>query len=543
MKNCFKKMCGLMGMALICVAGAAANETTLYSTSFENFSTGTLEQQKDGIVAWKSIGKVAITDKHQHTGSKSLHLFGGTDNTMELILSGAAQNSRGIRFQAERWTRKTPFRFRIQAKIGSFWKEFSNLDELILVGGFNTDVVVKLPMEKITGLRLICTAPDNTGVLIDNFRLLKEEPSNVTQTPKVASNPIKKLIHNKALFVSGTKHTHTFRIPAIITAPNGDLIAVCDARRKSSTDLIWARDIDIAIRRSTDNGKSWTSMDLICDFGDGHPASDPSLLLDQTTGEIFCFYNYMNQDDAPKEFRLYVQSSKDNGKTWSKARDITDEIAKPEWKMDFKFITSGRGIQTHDGELLHTMVNLKNGLHIFGSKDHGKSWYLKDVPLKPGNESKVIELADDRLMVNCRHNGHGYRWVYISKDGGKTWAGRSDRNLVDPSCNGSILRYTSIKDGYKKNRLLFCNANSFTGRQNLSVRISYDEGETWSEGKVIDSGSSAYSSLTICQDGTIGILYEPGYKEIRFVSFTLEDLTDGKDKLCKSYQLPNVLKK
>ncbi len=384
------------------------------------------------------------------------------------------------------------------------------------------------------------TAPDKAGVLIDDFRLLKDEPTHIPQAPKVASEPIKKRIHDEALFVSGSKDTHTFRIPAIITAKNGDLIATCDARRKSGADLIWVRDIDIAIRRSTDHGKTWTHMDFICDFGDGRPASDPSLLLDQTTGEIFCFYNYMDQDSAPKEFRLYVQSSKDNGKTWGKARDITDEISKPDWKMDFKFITSGRGIQTRGGELLHTMVNLRNGLHIFGSKDHGKSWYLKDVPLKPGNESKVIELADGRLMVNCRAQGKGFRWVHVSKDGGKSWEGRVDRSLIDPGCNGSILRYTSVKDGYQKNRLLFCNANSFKGRQNLSVRISYNEGKTWSEGKVIDSGPAAYSSLTICKDGTIGVLYEPGYKKVRFASFTLEDLTDGRDKLCKPYCLPGV---
>lgn len=506
MKNPLKKMRIAMGLnfVLAAIAGAVENEATLYFTSFENFPVGTLEQRQEGDVVWKSIGKADITDRHQHTGSKSLHMFDGADHTMELTLSGSAQNSRGIRFQAERWTRKDPFECRIQACVGNFWKEASNLDD---------------------------------------FRLLKKEPAHITQTPNVATEPIKKLIHDEALFISGTKETHTFRIPAIITAKNGDLIATCDARRKSSADLIWVRDIDIAIRRSTDNGKTWTGMDLICDFGDGRPASDPSLLLDQTTGEIFCFYNYMDQDDAPKEFRLYVQSSKDNGKTWGKARDITDAISKPTWKMDFKFITSGRGIQTRDGELLHTMVNLKNGLHVFGSKDHGKSWSLKDVPLEPGNESKVIELADGRLMVNCRHNGRGSRWVHVSEDGGKTWEGHAEGSLVDPGCNGSILRYTSIKDGYQKNRLLFCNANSFKGRRNLSVRISYDEGETWSEGKVIDSGPAAYSSLTLCKDGTIGVLYEPGYKEVRFASFTLEDLTDGKDTLCKPYQLPSVLGK
>jgi sialidase-1 len=281
-------------------------------------------------------------------------------------------------------------------------------------------------------------------------------------------------------------------------------------------------------------------MELICDYGDGRPASDPSLILDRATGALFCFYNYMDQDNAPKEFRLYVQRSKDHGKTWGKARDITDEVAKPEWKMDFKFITSGRGIQTRNGDLLHTMVNLNNGLHLFKSEDHGKRWKLLDVPLKPGNESKVIELADGRLMVNCRAQGKGHRWVHVSEDHGQSWVGRAERALVDPACNASILRYTSVKDGYDKNRLLFCNANSLQGRKNLAVRISYDEGASWSEGRVIDPGPSAYSSLTICADGTIGVLYEPGYGEVRFARFTLEDLTDGKDRLAKPYRLPGL---
>ena len=155
---------------------------------------------------------------------------------------------------------------------------------------------------------------------------------------------------------------------------------------------------------------------------------------------------------------------------------------------------------------------------------------IKKTAIKPADESKVIQLADKSLMINSRVGG-GFRWVHSSKDNGKTWKSIKEVGLPDPRCNASIIRYTSIKDGYKKNRLLFCNAGSIKGRKNLSIRISYDEGKTWSAGKVIDPGASAYSSLTICHDGSIGVLYEPGYKEVRFVRFTLEELTDGKDKL------------
>ena len=128
-------------------------------------------------------------------------------------------------------------------------------------------------------------------------------------------------------------------------------------------------------------------------------------------------------------------------------------------------------------------------------------------------------------------NGKGVRAVHVSNDMGKTWMSKLDSNLIDPGCNGSIIRYTSVKDGYAKKRLLFSNAKMKKGRKNMTVRISYDEGKSWSEGKTIYAGKSAYSSLTILQNGDIGLFFEKdGHKENLFVQFTLEWLTDGKDK-------------
>ena len=94
---------------------------------------------------------------------------------------------------------------------------------------------------------------------------------------------------------------------------------------------------------------------------------------------------------------------------------------------------------------------------------------------------------------------------------------------------------TAVRDGFSKDRLLFCNAASAKGRKNLTLRISYDNGRTWSHSKVIDAGPSAYSEMTILRDGSIGILYEPGYDEVRFVRLTLEQLTGGADELQKPY--------
>lgn len=167
-----------------------------------------------------------------------------------------------------------------------------------------------------------------------------------------------------------------YRIPAIVTAPNGDLIAAIDERVPSCGDLKWSKDINIVIRRSDDNGKTWSPIETIIDFPLGKSASDPSMIVDEITNEIFLFYNYMNLDTEKDIYYLHVMKSSDNGKTWSKPEDITAQIAKPEWHKDFKFITSGRGIQTSTGKLLHCMVNLNSGMHLFGSDDHGKHGIL-----------------------------------------------------------------------------------------------------------------------------------------------------------------------
>lgn len=321
-----------------------------------------------------------------------------------------------------------------------------------------------------------------------------------------------------------------YRIPSIITAKNGDIITAIDERVPSCGDLKWSNDINIVVRRSSDNGNSWSDIETIVDYPLGESASDPSMILDETTGEIFMFFNYMNLKTEKNVFYLKMISSMDHGKTWSTPTDMTSQITKPEWKTDFKFITSGRGIQTRSGTLIHTLVNLENGLFLFKSDDHGKNWSLIEIAIKPADESKVIELEDGSLMINSRVNNLGVRYIHTSKDNGNTWTSRPDNQLVDPSCNASLIRYSSIKNGGTKNRLLFSNLNSKDSRENLTLKISYDEGKTWSKGKVIYPGSAAYSTMTLLKNGDIGLFFEKDdYSQNVFVKLSLAWLTDGKD--------------
>ena len=121
-------------------------------------------------------------------------------------------------------------------------------------------------------------------------------------------------------------------------------------------------------------------------------------------------------------------------------------------------------------------------------------------------------------MMNMRSNrGKGRRAVTTSSDGGKTWSPLiDDPTLVEPVCQASFIRYTDRRDGHAKNRLLFSNPASSQSRENMTVRLSCDEGKTWPVSKVIHSGPASYSCLTILRDGTIGLFYERGEKGHRW---------------------------
>ena len=285
-----------------------------------------------------------------------------------------------------------------------------------------------------------------------------------------------------------------YRIPALVTASNGDLIAAIDERVENCGDLRSNRDINIVIRRSSDNGDTWTEIETVVDYPFGESASDASMIIDNETGKIWMFYNYMDLENEEDIYYLKAVSSSDNGKSWSDPIDITSQITKPDWHQDFKFITSGRGTQTSDGTLIHTLVHLDKGAFLFGSRDNGNSWFFIDNPLHPADESKIVELKDGSWMVNSRVSDIGMRYVHISSDKGTTWTSYPDSNLIDPGSNASLIRYPTNND---KSILLFSNSKSPNERKNLTLRVSFDEGETWPDSKIIYSDSAAYSSMTV----------------------------------------------
>ena len=114
-----------------------------------------------------------------------------------------------------------------------------------------------------------------------------------TTKPEIAN----KVKHYHDLFnATDNENISCYRIPAIVTASNGDLVAAIDERVPSCGDLKWSKDINIVVRRSQDNGKIWSDIEMVVDFPFGKSASDPSMIVDEETNEIFLFYNFMDLD-------------------------------------------------------------------------------------------------------------------------------------------------------------------------------------------------------------------------------------------------------
>ncbi|MBQ3576738.1 MAG: exo-alpha-sialidase, partial [Coprobacter sp.] len=253
--------------------------------------------------------------------------------------------------------------------------------------------------------------------------------------------------------------------------------------------------------------------------------------------------------------RTYICKSNDNGQSWTAPIDITPQLFGSECSdpvrrnWNASFCASGAGLLTRDGTICFVAAvretsdssvgSVSN--YVYYSEDNGTTWKVSSV-CKPnnGNEAKIVELNDGSWLVSIRNQSKGSRYYTISKDRGETWSEVKLWNeMYEPGCNGDLIRYTSTKDGYDRNRLLHSVPFDAVSRKNMSVFVSYDEGESWSVHKTICPGNGAYSSICILPDGTIGVYTEEDYMtpdmSTFFLNFTLDWLTDGED----TYTLPD----
>ncbi len=375
------------------------------------------------------------------------------------------------------------------------------------------------------------------------------------------TEPDTALFEQTDVFVAGQDGIAEYRIPVLVTSTQGTLLAFCDARVEKPGDP--PNNIDLVMKRSFDQGRTWEPLRVLLDVGDGATA-DSCGLVDRQTGTIWVFTVYCpagigSGNAAPglsgTTFMYWAIKSDDDGETWSKPIDITSMIKKPEWTGGSP--GPGKGIQTRSGRLImpkyfRTTRENYDIVHIVYSDDHGQTWQLGGETANQGatNESQLAELGDGTLLLNMRGVAGNRRRTSRSSDGGLTWSEvRKDPTLIEPRCQASLSHFTD-RVSHDKDRLLFSNPAS-TERENMTVRLSYDGGQTWPVARQLHGGPSAYSRLTVLPDLTAGCLYERGdetpmvsderysnYEKITFARFNQEWLTDGKDTISYKNQSP-----
>lgn len=343
------------------------------------------------------------------------------------------------------------------------------------------------------------------------------------------------------VFVSGTKGYHTFRIPAIARTQSGDLLAFAEGRRAGRGD---SGDIDLVMRRSTDGGRTWGEMVVVWD-DDANTCGNPCPVVDLESGEILLLATRNLGHDSEREIidgasegtrTVWLLRSADGGASWTEPREITAAAKDPSWTW---YATGpGNGIQLrwggHAGRLVVPCDHIETGTkkyysHVILSDDHGQTWRLGgSTPSDRVNECAVAEIGPDRLLLNMRNYDRDVRAraMAVSEDAGRTWGEvvRTDA-LPEPICQASMI---SMDDGGRPPEggdflvptLLFSNPASAESRVRMTVRMSGDGGEGWTDGAVLHEGPSAYSSLVDLGSGAAGCLYERGeghpYERITF---------------------------
>ncbi|MCB1078928.1 MAG: exo-alpha-sialidase [Verrucomicrobiae bacterium] len=373
------------------------------------------------------------------------------------------------------------------------------------------------------------------------------------------------------LFKAGEDGYKLYHIPGIVVTAKGTVLAWCEARQKGGD---WDQ-IDILLRRSTDEGKTWSPFTRIADVP-GPKTKNPFALAlknvdpndvtynnpvliadkDGTVHMLFCL-EYM---------RCFYMRSEDDGVSWSTPTEITASFEPFRKDYDWKVLATGpdHGIQLKNGRLV-VPVWLSTGTGgnahrpsvtaTIYSDDQGKTWHASEIAvpctdefINP-NETTAVELADGRVMLNVRNESKAHRRIIVvSPDGATGWSEpKFDDALLEPICMGSVVRYSTEAGGGGKNRLLFSNPHNLEkakgkvepgknrDRKNVSVKVSYDEGQTWPVSKPVEPGWSCYSDIAVTKSGTILCFYGRGEQpsfagdRLTVARFNLEWLTDGKD--------------
>jgi len=331
------------------------------------------------------------------------------------------------------------------------------------------------------------------------------------------------------LFTARTNGYFNYRVPGIVTTPNGVILATGEARRGHGGD--WDAN-DVVMRRSFDGGQTWDAERKVVDYathGDGL-ISNFVMIPDRQTGELHALYCHSYA-------RAFYTKSSDDGATFSAPRDITAtfEAFMPDYNARKMATGPGHAIQLENGRLVVPVwmsdsdgeAHRPSVVSVITSDDHGASWQRGEIVVRTDerflnpSETVAVQLSDGRVLLNIRNESDPRRrLVATSADGATGWTDPAyDETLLEPQCMGSILRL--YKDERQPNPILFANPDNLErtlpgvwnrayDRKLVTVKASLDDGQTWVTSKVLEEGPSGYSDLTEAPDGSIVCIYECG---------------------------------
>ncbi|MDB6040067.1 MAG: hypothetical protein JWM99_3908 [Verrucomicrobiales bacterium] len=349
------------------------------------------------------------------------------------------------------------------------------------------------------------------------------------------------------LFMGGTEGFSAFRIPALVTTSQGTLLAFAEGR----ASLHDHAENKIVLKRSDDGGKTWGPLHIIAEDGSNALNNPTAVALRKPNRVILIYQRYPkgfdehNAEpgvDGPHVCRTFKIFSDNNGLKWSPPVEITAQVKRPT-EVTSTASGPGRGIVLtrgkHRGRILIPFNQGPYGrwkVYAVFSDDGGESWHYGETAPEGSagfaNEVQFVERSNGDVMLNARNErGDKYRKTSVSTDCGETWSPTQlDKTLIEPGCQAGLLQL-EYGSAYPGDFFIFCNPASQTQRTNGTIRLSFDQGETWPIAKVLYPGSFSYSCLTPISGNVVGCLFErDGMKKISFARFSVEWIRGRADK-------------
>ncbi len=385
-------------------------------------------------------------------------------------------------------------------------------------------------------------------------------------------------------FLPRDNGSRVYRIPAMVVAKDGSIVAAVDKRYDSHTDIGGGHVIDIVVRRSTDGGKTWgtpvvvakgdNSSDATCGYG------DPSLYKDKD-GKLYLLFAAGNTGYFHGLKRVCLSTSSDNGATWTAPVDLYETSKLTDHASSYGsntcyglydyFVTSGRGLCTSEGFLMGLLpaqpytdeakTNHTSNSHdyIFYSTDGGTTWHISENAIfTGGDEAKVIQTAEGSLLASIRQDyNRGFNTATYSKneDGtltftmGTQW-NNSQLNASGHPNNQDIFYYQRESETGKTD--LIFHSMTTGNHANMKLYYSTDKGRNWTEFLNVQTKATRYVTMEKSATGDLYLLFEDqslndagGYTDynhypINFLEITRDQLVQLIPAI-NEYQVPEYL--